>query len=95
MCPLGGLLKAFTHRVAEFDGKNYPKACLRGVFSSKIRIALCAKAFKRVLYVFFLKLSQHYYNSFANTDRTKLGNCIGSLSVSCARHLSYSSMYRG
>ncbi len=32
--------------------ENYPKACLRGVFSRKVRNAHCAKAFKRVLYVF-------------------------------------------
>ena len=60
MCPLGVLLKAFTRRVAEFDVKNYPKACLRGVFSSKKRVERSSKAYKRVLYVFFLKLSQHY-----------------------------------
>jgi len=41
--------------------KNYPKACLRGVFSRKVRNAHCAKAFKRVLSVFFLKLSHQYY----------------------------------
>ena len=54
MCPLGGLLKAFTRRVAEFDGKNYPKACLRGVFSSKIRESEAQKPSKVFIFVFFL-----------------------------------------
>ena len=35
MCPLGVLLKAFTRRVAEFVGKNYPKACLREFLTAK------------------------------------------------------------
>ena len=52
MCPLGGLLKAFTHRVAEFDGKNYPKACLRGVFTSKVRESEAQKPSKG-FYMFF------------------------------------------
>jgi len=50
------LLKAFTRRVAEFDGKNYPKACLRGVFSSKVRESEAQKPSKVFIFVFFLKI---------------------------------------
>ena len=32
------LLNALTQRVVEMDGKNYPKACFRGVFSSYLHI---------------------------------------------------------
>ena len=42
------LLSAFTRRVAEFEVKNYPQACLRVVFNGKERVAHSAKAFKRV-----------------------------------------------
>ena len=56
MCPLGVLLKAFTRRVAEFDGKNYPKACLRGVFSSKVRESEAQKPSKGFISVYVLKI---------------------------------------
>jgi hypothetical protein len=54
------LLKAFTRRVAKFGGKNYPKACLRGVFSSKVRKSKAQSLQKGLSLFFFLKLSQHY-----------------------------------
>ena len=50
------LLKAFTRRVAEFDGKNYPKACLRGVFTSKVRKSKAQKPSKGFIFVFVLKI---------------------------------------
>ena len=56
MCPLGVLLKAFTRRVAEFDGKNYLGACTQGVFSSKIRESEAQKPSKVFIFVFFLKI---------------------------------------
>jgi hypothetical protein len=52
-------LKAFTRRVAEFGDKNYPKACLRGVFIRKVREARSAKAFKGVFVCFFSNIKDH------------------------------------
>ena len=46
------LLKAFPAGTG-FGDKNYPKACLRGVFSHKNRQAQNAKAFKRIYFYLF------------------------------------------
>ena len=43
-------------RVVEFGDKNYLGACTQGVFSNKVHVgSIASKAFKGVLYVFFLK----------------------------------------
>ena len=56
--------------------KNYPKACLRGVFSRKVRNAHCAKAFKSVLSVFFLKLSHQYYSCIIQKNVVSLHSVL-------------------
>ena len=53
------LLKVFTPRVAEFGDKNYPKACLRGVFNNKVRKRKAQKHSK----VFLLFFSINYRNT--------------------------------
>ena len=45
--------EGFYSQSCGFDGKNYPKVCLRGVFISKIRTERSSKAFKRVYLCFF------------------------------------------
>ena len=46
------LWKAFPAGTG-FGDKNYPKACLRGVFSHKNRKAQSAKAFQRIYFNLF------------------------------------------
>ena len=53
------LLKAFPAGTG-FGDKNYPKACLRGVFCHKNRKAQSAIAFKRVYLVLFTILLHQY-----------------------------------
>ena len=47
----------------EFGDKNYLGACTQGVFSNKVHVgSIASKAFKGVLYVFFLKPLNSFYH---------------------------------